>query len=212
MPTMPANPSHPAGVLASGNAAGRTALLIIDMINCWDFPDAKKLLPRAASIAPCIAALKARCRNAGVPVIYANDNRGRWRSDFPSLVKLSLGQGGTGATITSALQPDADDYFVLKPKHSAFFGTPLELLLRHLKAHRLILTGVASDQCVLATALEAVMRDLEVVVPRDCVASQSMRRNDTVLRQLEKFQKLPTTASSRIRLVPHRRGGAKGRG
>lgn len=100
---------------------------------------------------------------------------------------------------------------MLKPKHSAFFGTPLELLLQHLKASRLILAGVASDQCVLATAMEAVMRDLAVVVPRDCVASQSVTRNDTVLRQLEKFQKLPTTASSRIRLVSHRPGGAKDR-
>ncbi|MEZ2299326.1 cysteine hydrolase family protein [Variovorax sp. RCC_210] len=123
---------------------------------------------------------------------------------------LSLGQGGAGAEITSALQPDADDYFVLKPKHSAFFGTPLELLLQHLDARRLILTGVASDQCVLATAMEAEMRDLAVVVPRDCVASQSVARNETVLRQLEKFQKLPTTTASRIRLVPLRPGVARG--
>ncbi|WP_241027292.1 cysteine hydrolase [Variovorax sp. RKNM96] len=196
-------------MLARENAAGHTALLIIDMINCWDFPDAEKLLPRAAAIAPRIAALKARCRKASVPVIYANDNRGRWRSDFPALVGLSLGQGGAGAAITSALQPDADDYFVLKPKHSAFFGTPLELLLQHLNARRLVVTGVASDQCVLATTMEAVMRDLAVVVPRDCVASQSVARNDTVLRQLKKYQNLPTTASSRIRLVPHRSGAAK---
>jgi nicotinamidase-related amidase len=208
---MPARSSSSSGVLAPENAAGHTALLIIDMINCWDFPDAQKLLPCAAAIAPRIAALKVRCRNAGVAVIYANDNRGRWRSDFPSLVELSLGQGGAGAAITSALQPQADDYFVLKPKHSAFFGTPLELLLQHLKARRLILTGVASDQCVLATAMEAVMRDLAVVAPRDCVASQSVARNDTVLRQLEKFQKLPTTAAAHIRLVPHRTSAAKGR-
>jgi nicotinamidase-related amidase len=211
MRRMASRASSSSGVLAPENAAGHTALLIIDMINIWDFPDAEKLLPRAAAIAPRIAALKARCRNAGVPVIYANDNRGRWRSDFPALVGLSLGQGGAGAAITSALQPDPDDYFVLKPKHSAFFGTPLELLLQHLDARRLILTGVASDQCVLATAMEAVMRDLAVVVPRDCVASQSAARNETVLRQLEKFQKLPTTAASRIRLVPHRPGAARGR-
>lgn len=208
---MASRPSRASGVLAPENAAGHTALLIIDMINCWDFPDAEKLLPRAEAIAPRIAALKSRSRNAGVPVIYANDNRGRWRSDFPALVGLSLGQGGAGAAITSALQPDADDYFVLKPKHSAFFGTPLELLLQHLNARRLVLTGVASDQCVLATAMEAVMRDLAVVVPRDCVASQSVARNDTVLRQLEKFQNLPTTTASRIRLIPHRLNMAKGR-
>ncbi|KIQ25210.1 isochorismatase [Variovorax paradoxus] len=199
-------PPKPSGVLAPERAAGHTALLIIDMINCWDFPDADKLLPRAAAIAPRIAALKARCRKAGVPVIYANDNRGRWRSDFPALVEESLANNSAGAGVTRTLQPGPDDYFVLKPKQSAFFGTPLELLLRHLDARRLILTGVASDQCVLVTATEAGMRDLAVVVPRDCVASQSASRNDIVLRQLEEFQKLPTTPSSRIRLVPRRRG------
>jgi len=199
-------PLKPSGVLAPERAAGHTALLIIDMINCWDFPDADNLLPRAAAIAPRIAALKARCRKAGVPVIYANDNRGRWRSDFPALVEESLANNSAGASVTRTLQPGPDDYFVLKPKQSAFFGTPLELLLRHLDARRLILTGVASDQCVLVTATEAGMRDLAVVVPRDCVASQSASRNDIVLRQLEEFQKLPTTPSSRIRLVPRRRG------
>lgn len=199
-------PPKPSGLLAPERAAGHTALLIIDMINCWDFPDADKLLPRAAAIAPRIAALKARCRKAGVPVIYANDNRGRWRSDFPALVEESLAKNSAGATVTRTVQPGPDDYFVLKPKQSAFFGTPLELLLRHLDARRLILTGVASDQCVLVTATEAGMRDLGVVVPRDCVASQSASRNEIVLRQLEEFQKLPTTPSSRIRLVPRRRG------
>ena len=198
-------PPKPSGLLAPERAAGHTALLIIDMINCWDFPDAEKLLPRAAAIAPRIAALKARCRKAGVPVIYANDNRGRWRSDFPALVEESLANNSAGAGVTRTLQPGPDDYFVLKPKQSAFFATPLELLLRHLDARRLILTGVASDQCVLVTATEAGMRDLAVVVPRDCVASQSASRNEIVLRQLEEFQKLPTTRSSRIRLVPRRR-------
>lgn len=196
--------SRSSGLLAPESAAGHTALLIIDMINCWDFPDADKLLPGAASIAPRIAALKTRCRRDGVPVIYANDNRGRWRSDFPALVEEALRRGGLGSNIAAALKPEADDYFVLKPKQSAFFGTPLELLLQHLKAHRLILTGVASDQCVLVTATEAGMRDLSVVVPRDCVASQSKMRNMLVLRQLEEFQKLPTTPSTRLRLTTRR--------
>jgi hypothetical protein len=121
------------------------------MISCWDFPDAEKLLPGAHAIAGRIAALKARCTRAGVPAIYVNDNRGRWRSDFPKLVELSLAAGGAGAEITSALLPEETDYFVLKPKQSAFFATPLELLLAYLKATRLIVTGVASDQCIWAT-------------------------------------------------------------
>jgi len=186
-----------------------TALVIVDMISCWDFPDAEKLLPHAARITGRIAALKRRCQREGVPVIYANDNRGQWQSDFGRLVEQSVQRGGDIAAVTQALLPDADDYFVLKPKQSAFFGTPLELLLQHLGVSRLIVTGVASDQCVVTTAVEARMRDLEVVVPRDCIASQTVQRNDAVLRQLEQAHKLPVTPGARIRLV--RRSGGKAR-
>jgi nicotinamidase-related amidase len=175
------------------------ALLIIDMISSWEFPDAAKLLPRAAAIAPRIAALKARCRRSGIPVIYANDNRGQWRSDFRQVVRDALAQGGAGALITQQLQPDDDDYFVLKPKHSAFFATPLDLLLQHLQAQALIMTGVASDQCVSHTAADARMRDYEVVVPGDCVASQSAARNRRAELHFEEVLQVSTTPSARLR-------------
>lgn len=190
--------------LAPAPAAGHTALLIIDMISCWDFPDAERLLPGAHAIAGRIAALKARCTRAGVPAIYVNDNRGRWRSDFPKLVELSLASGGAGAEITSALLPQETDYFVLKPKQSAFFATPLELLLAYLKATRLIVTGVASDQCIWATVADAGMRDLQAVVPRDCVASQTSARNERFLRQAQEALRVSTTPGPRIRLPPKR--------
>jgi nicotinamidase-related amidase len=190
--------------LAPAPAAGHTALLIIDMISCWDFPDAEKLLPGAYAIARRIAALKARCTRAGVPAIYVNDNRGRWRSDFPKLVELSLASGGAGAEITSALLPQETDYFVLKPKQSAFFATPLELLLAYLKATRLIVTGVASDQCIWATVADAGMRDLQAVVPRDCVASQTSARNERFLRQAQEALRVSTTPGPRIRLPARR--------
>ena len=187
--------------IAPDNAPGGTVLLIIDMISCWDFPDADKLQPQAKRITPHIAALKARCVKAGVPVVYANDNRGRWRSDFPALVALSLACGNDGGWITQTLRPSEDDYFVLKPKHSAFFGTPMDMLLEYLHAHRVILTGVASDQCILCTAMECRMRDLDVVVPRDCVASQSQARNNAVLLQFDEALQLSTTSGPRLRLV-----------
>ncbi|WP_330832595.1 cysteine hydrolase family protein [Piscinibacter sp.] len=186
-----------------GRAAGATALLIADMISSWRFDDAERLLPRAAAIASHIAALKARCRRAGVPVIYANDNHGMWRSDFRQVVQGAQAEGGAGARIAEQLAPDDDDYFVLKPKHSAFFLTPLDLLLQHLKVKRLVITGVASDQCVVATAVDARMRDFEVVVPRDCVATQSAPRNRRAIEHFEEALSVPTTPSTRLRL-PHR--------
>lgn len=184
------------------------ALLILDMIAVWDFPDAEHLLPGAQAIAPALARLAGRFRRAGLPVIYANDNRGRWRSDFHALVALALAEGGAGAAIARQLAPEADDYFVLKPKHSAFYATPLELLLADLRIGRLVVTGVAADQCVLASVHDARMRDREVVVPQDCIATQGETRQRAAIRHLEHVLKVPTTRSSRLRLTRPSRAGA----
>ena len=186
--------------LAPDTAAAKTVLLVIDMISCWDFPDAEKLLPGAVAVAPRIEALKVRCRKSGIPVIYANDARGRWRSDFPSLVELAVGCGGPGASIARQLMPEPDDYFVLKPKHSAFYATPLDLLLRHLGVRRLIVTGVAGDQCIAMSAAEARMRDYEVLVPGDCIGAQTAARNAGALRHLEQAHGIDTSPSPGIRL------------
>jgi len=186
--------------LAVEAANGATGLLVVDMISCWDFPDAHKLLPVAVSVSHRIAALKRRCRAAGVPVVYANDNRGRWRSDFGALVELSIACGGGGAEITNALRPNHDDYFVLKPQQSAFVATPLEQLLAVLGVKRLIVTGVASDQCVLSTATDARMRGLEVVMPRDCTGTQTARRQAMLMAQCPEVFGIATTPGPRIRL------------
>lgn len=176
------------------------ALLVIDMISSWDFPDAPPLLAHATRITPCIAALRRRCKRAGLPVVYANDNRGQWRSDFSRLIRASLDHGGAGAQITRALEPEHDDYFVLKPKHSAFFSTPLELLLQDLQVRQLIVTGVSSDQCVLHTVGDARMRDYEVIVPADCIATQTAQRNRRVVAHFENVMKVRVTRSPSLRL------------
>jgi nicotinamidase-related amidase len=197
---VPATTKKDATPLAEHRAVGATALLIVDMISCWDFPDARTLLPQALRIAPRIAALKARCHRAGVPVVYANDNRGQWRSDFRHLVDAALHAPGLGQEIARALAPDDDDYFVLKPKHSAFFATPLHLLLQHLEVRRLLIAGVASDQCVTHSAVDARMRDFDVIVPGDCVASHTAARNRRALQHFDEALNVPTTPSTKLRL------------
>jgi len=135
-----------------------------------------------------------------VPVVFVNDNRGRWRSEFRELVRASIAESTTGAAIAEQLQPGDDDYSVLKPKHSAFYATPLDLLLRHLRVRRIVVTGVASDQCIVMTAAEAHMRDYEVIVPRDCVGAPSAARNAAALRQLAESHGIATPLSTRLRL------------
>src|SRR3954464_8344355 len=147
----------------------RTALLIIDMINAFDFPGARAMLPRARAAARAIARLKRRARAAGVPVIYVNDNFGRWRSDFRQILDHCL--KSPGRLIARLLAPDEDDYFVLKPKHSGFEYTTPDVVLNYLGVETLVLSGVATNFCVLFTAHDAYMRDYRLIVPSDCVAS-----------------------------------------
>ncbi len=150
-----------------------SALLLIDVINHFDFDGSGKLLRHALPAAKKIARLKQRLREAGVPVIYVNDNFSRWTSDFSDLVEHCKAPERAGRAITELLMPDREDYFVLKPKHSGFYSTSLELLLDFLGAKTLVLTGFAGDICVIYTANDAYMREYELVVPSDCIASES---------------------------------------
>ena len=185
-----------------GNAPdeSRLALLVIDMINAFDFDGGEALLPRALAAAKAIAALKRRARSAGVPVVYVNDNFGRWRSDFRSILGHVLEDGCRGKPIAELLRPEPDDYFVLKPKHSGFQFTTLDVLLAHLGAQTLILTGVAGNFCVLFTAHDAYMRDYRLVVPRDCIASQTEGDDRYALEHMACVTKADTRPSSQLDL------------
>ncbi|HLA63515.1 MAG TPA: isochorismatase family cysteine hydrolase [Rhodothermales bacterium] len=147
------------------------ALVLVDVINTYDFPGAEDLRPWAAKAVPVIADLKKRAKAAGMPVIYTNDHFSHWRDDFRAVVRRAL--DGPSRALVEPLLPDEDDYFVLKPKHSAFFGTPLDLLLDRLGARTIILTGVAADICILATAVDAKMREYRLIIPSDATAAES---------------------------------------
>jgi nicotinamidase-related amidase len=175
-----------------------SALLIIDVINDLDFPEANQLMHYAPAMARKIAKLKERAHKAGVPVIYVNDNFGRWRSDFRRLVEHC--REGKARAIVDLLRPDEDDYFVLKPKHSGFFSSTLETLLRYLSARTLILTGIAGNYCVLFTANDAYMRDYKLIVPSDCTVSNTKKENDDALALMRNFLKADTRPSEKIRL------------
>jgi nicotinamidase-related amidase len=162
-----------------------TALLILDMISDFRFPEGAQAARAARRIAPAIARLRKRVHDAGSAVIYVNDNPGKWRSDGPALIRNAMSERSLGAEVASMLEPGKDDYFILKPRHSAFYATPLELLLEHMGARRLILAGVSSHQCVLFTATDAHVRNFELVVPVDCVASPSTAQTRFALKYFQ---------------------------
>lgn len=159
----------------------QSALLIIDMINTFEFEGGASLARGAEDAARRIAGLRRRWQEAGAPVIFVNDNFMRWQADFRELVAVCAHDGMRGATIARRLQPGPEDYFVLKPKHSAFLSTPLDVLLAKLEVKELVLTGVAADSCILATSQDAHMREFQVRVPRDCVAAISEARKERAL-------------------------------
>jgi nicotinamidase-related amidase len=199
MDTIPAMPRKPHNDL-HGNVPDQAplCLLIIDMINPFTFEGAQAMLPAAVAAAKRIMALKQRVKTAGLPVIYVNDNFGKWRSDFRKLVQHCLESSCRGRQIAHLLAPDNDDYFVLKPKHSGFYETPLDLLLQFLGAKRLILTGVAGNSCVLNTASDAYMREFEVATPADCIASLNPKDNRMALDLMRRALKADTRASGSL--------------
>jgi len=187
-----------------GNApdTAPVALLLIDVINDLAFPEGKALRKQALPMAKKIAALKRRAKEAGIPSIYVNDNFGRWQSDFQTLLRHCLDEDVCGQPIAILLQPEAEDYFVLKPKHSGFYATTLELLLQALGVHTLILTGMAGNICVLFTANDAYMRGYRLLIPADCVASQTVRDNTSALHLMQTVLKADIRPSTALD-VPH---------
>ena len=173
-------------------------LLLIDLINDFEFPRGDELYERAILAAPRIAQLKREAKAADIPVIYVNDNYGRWQSKFDDIVKHCLQYEVRGRPLVEQLLPESKDYFVLKPKHSGFYQTPLELLLKHLGAERLILTGVSTNSCVLFTANDAYMRDLKLVVPEDCVAACNSQEHKFAIEQIRTMLKADTRPSTEL--------------
>ena len=174
------------------------ALVLIDVINDMEFEGGEALFKSALPAAKKLAQLRRRAREAGVPVIYVNDNFGKWRSDFRQQLGHVLEDGVRGEPIARLLRPDDEDYFVLKAKHSGFYHTQLDLLIEYLEVRTVVLAGFATDMCVLFTASDAYLRDLEIIVPADCSAAASADHHDRALEHMTRVLHVETTISDDI--------------
>lgn len=176
----------------------KSALIILDMVNLFDFEGGKALATQAKKIAPRIDELRQAYSERGLPVIFVNDNFLDWNREFSELVAICGHPGCRGSSIVETLRPESTDYYVLKPKHSAFLCTVLPAILGDLKIDHLVLTGIATDSCVLMTAQDAHMRQYEVVVPSDCVAAQTAARSAAALKLMRDSMKLDTSPASAV--------------
>ena len=185
------------GRLSSKN----TALILLDVITNFEFNDGDELLRRTKRMAPNLATLAERARAARVPVIYVNDNFGKWQEDFKTMADYFMQPGAKGHDVVETLRPHATDYYVLKPHRSAFYSTTLELLLRDLKTQKLIITGVTTDICVMFTANDAYMRGFDLYIPADCVAAVKPSHTKQALEFIERVLKADTRASSELSFI-----------
>lgn len=162
----------------------KTALLLIDVINDLNFEDNEELLAGLPKLAHNLARLKRAARKAEIPVIYLNDNFNNWHSNFNEQLKEATKPAAKGKELAKTLSPTKQDFFVLKPMHSGFFGTPLKILLDKLGAKTLILTGIAADICVMYTANDAYMRGYKLIIVSDGVISNHHKSTEDALKKM----------------------------
>jgi len=184
------------GIRATRLPKSQRVLLIVDFITSLDFPGADQLAGPALAAARATAGLKQRLREQGVTAVYANDNYGVWQSDFHSLVSTCLGLEGEPSEIARLLYPQADDLTILKPRHSAFYASPLELLLAEMDTRELVVCGLATDMCVQMTAADAFLREYKIWVPADCTAAQGEGAKEAALAYMAKVLKCDVRPST----------------
>ncbi len=162
----------------------RTALIVIDMINAYDFPDAEKLIPSAEKAVPVMVEEIERARDEDVLTVYVNDNFGQWRSSSADIVEEA--KASPHWKLVEPIAPADDALFVVKARHSIFYQTPLEYLIAQEDVNRLTLIGQVTEQCILYSALDAYIRHLDVRVPRDAVAHIHEDLAEAALRMMER--------------------------
>jgi nicotinamidase-related amidase len=145
-------------------------LLVIDVIDDFQHADGDRLLASFRERLPAMKETIARARAGGIPIVYVNDERGRWDSDAPALIRTVL-ESNHGADIVKSLAPRPGDHVLLKHRYSAFDHTPLDLLLEQLHVDRLVLIGSATEGCIVQTAIDAREHGLKTTIIADACAS-----------------------------------------
>jgi len=176
-----------------------TALVVVDMLNTYEHDDADKLIRSVREVVPSIASLIERARSQDVDVVYVNDNYGAWDAGPGDVVQRALA-GPHPDLVEPIVPPDDVTAFVLKARHTIFYQTPLEYLLRTLGVERLVLAGQVTEQCILYSALDAYVRHFEVVVPPDAVAAIHPELHEAALEMMRVNMDADVTPAEKIRL------------
>jgi nicotinamidase-related amidase len=175
-----------------------SALIVVDMLNPYEHQDAKRLTESVADVVAPISKLVARAEEAGVEIVYVNDNYGDWNSSQEELVEEAM-NGARPDLVEPILPPPSAD-FVLKARHTIFYMTPLEYLLGQKEVGHLVLVGQVTEQCILYSALDAYVRHLQVTVPPDGVAHIHDDLADAAMKMMERNMDARVTPCAQVDL------------
>lgn len=167
-----------------GEQGGKTALLVVDMLNPYEHEDSEQLAEHVAAVLPGVETLLEGAATAEVPVIYVNDNFGDWNSSAEELAERA--KAGAHPDLVEPVLPSEDASFVIKARHSTFYETPLEYLLDQMDVARLVLAGQVTEQCILYSALDAYVRHFRVTIPTDAVAAIHDHLAEAALELMER--------------------------
>ncbi len=161
-----------------------TALIVIDMLNRYEHEDAEALRESVRAALPGIRGALDAAAEKGLMTVYVNDNHGDWAADREALCEWAA--SGPAKELVEPILPAGDAAFVTKARHTIFYETPLNYLLRSSGVERIVLSGQVTEQCVLYSALDGYVRHFELAVPRDAVAHIHEDLADAALRMMER--------------------------
>jgi nicotinamidase-related amidase len=177
---------------------GATALLVVDMLNNYEHPEADRLAERVEDALPGVRTLLRRAEETETQIVYVNDNYGDWNSSSEELAKQAM--DGARPDLVEPVLPIEGQSFVIKARHSTFYQTPLEYLLDQQGVGRIIFTGQVTEQCILYSALDAYVRHFDVVIPTDAVAGIYDDLGEAALQMMERNMGAELTTAAEVEL------------
>jgi nicotinamidase-related amidase len=173
----------PAPRSSQESVGSKTALVVVDMLNRYEHEDAQPLIASVRRALPAMGRLLERAHEAGTPIVYVNDNYGDWSAGRAELSERAL--DGAVPPLVEPILPEQEVAFLVKARHSVFFETQLDYMLRHKGVGRIVLIGQVTEQCILYSALDAYVRHYSIVIPRDAVAHIHEDLAEAALRMME---------------------------
>ncbi len=160
-----------------------SALIVVDMLNRYEHDDAEPLRASVRAVIDPMARLVAKAKQAGACLVYVNDNHGDWTAGREALTEWA--RQGADPSLVEPIAPDDDVPLLVKARHSIFYETQLEYLLRQREVDHIILVGQVTEQCILYSALDGYIRHFNVTVVRDAVAHIHPDLADAALKMME---------------------------